>query len=569
MVDSSLVITLVMVGAVIWLSFLGVAALRSRRREGIPPNQAPGETDDSLETRRLERIQQGAVLLSAFLAVGLAVYYLSETDRQHSFVDQFHEESVERGGELVAPAEADCWSCHGPSGVGGVASYVEKRTGVNVSWTAPALDDIFLRYPRDVITYWITYGRGNSPMPAWGTVGGGPMNEQQIFDIVNYLESIQISQQDSLRKTGGIVTGQLSLLDNADQALERAIIEQRQLISDIESAPQFAETMARLVDLARQTLRGSSQGIDRDGDNLSDASEVAISQLTASAAALFDLTAIEALTFDPQNPATDGRPDAGVADHAIDTLEETATRVPILQLSLQSIRTAMEAEGEEDADGDGLSDRAERVLTAELALARTALRPNTLTVVNLNPEQASSGGGVSDDQSAATAVSGMEAAAISLGVRTENAERLLGPAREGLEELLAAQQHRKWEIDLEGVAHAAFGGDIDRASRAVGVFTGYCARCHTSGWSAGTPYASQPGSGGFGPAVWEGRPRVQFTTKENLRSFLLVGAVQDQPYGVNGFGNGQMPAFGAVLSSDDLDLLVDYLWAGDLNGKGA
>ncbi len=566
--DSSLVITLVIVGAVIWLSFLGVAALRSRRREGIAPNQAPGVTDDALETKRLERIQQGAVLLSAFLAVGLAVYYLSETDRQHSFVDQFHEESVERGAELVRPAEADCWSCHGPNGVGGVASYVEKRTGVNVSWSAPSLDDIFMRYDRDIITYWITYGRGNSPMPPWGTVGGGPMNEQQIFDIVNYLESIQVSQQDSLRKTGGIVTGQMSLLENSDQALRRAIIEQRQLIDDIERAPQYARTMADLVDLARQTLEGAGQGIDRDGDNLSDISEVTISQLTAVAAGLFDISDIEALTFDPQNPATDGRPDADVADHAIANLQETASRIPILELSLQSITTAMEAEGEEDSDGDGLTDRVERVLTAELALARTVLRPNTLTVVDLDPERASSGGGITDDQAAATAVSGMEAAAINLGVQTENTERLLAPAREGLEELLSAQQHRRWEIDLEGVARSAFDGDPDRASRAVGVFTGYCARCHTSGWSAGTPYASQPGSGGFGPAVWKGRPRVQFITKENLRSFLLVGAVADQPYGVNGFGNGQMPAFGAVLSSDDLDLLVDYLWAGDLNGKG-
>ena len=288
--DSSLVITLVIVGAVIWLSFLGVAALRSRRREGIPPNQAPGVTDDALETRRLELIQQGAVLLSAFLAVGLAVYYLSETDRQLSFVDQFHEESVERGAELVGPSEADCWSCHGPNGVGGVAAYVEKRTGVSVSWAAPSLNDVFLRYDRDIITYWVTYGRGNSPMPPWGTVGGGPMNEQQVQDIVNYLESIQASQQEILRKTDGIVVGQLSLLENADQALERAIIEQRQLIADIENAPRYAETLADLVAHARRTLDLSDEGIDRDGDNLSDISEVTVSQLTAAAAALFDLS---------------------------------------------------------------------------------------------------------------------------------------------------------------------------------------------------------------------------------------------------------------------------------------
>ena len=508
------------------------------------------------------------MLLSAFLAVGLAIYYLSETDRQLSFVDQFHEESVERGSELVGPDEADCWSCHGPNGVGGVASYVEKRTGVSVSWAAPALNDIFFRYDRDIISYWVTYGRGNSPMPPWGTVGGGPMNEQQVQDIVNYLESIQISQQETLRKTDGIVLGQLSTLENADQALERAIVEQRQLIADIEDAPRYAETLADLVALARRAFQLSDQGIDRDGDNLSDISETTISELTATAASLFDFSEIEAWTFDPQNPATDGRPDADVADHAISTLRSLVPQAPILELRMQSIRTALAAEDGEDSDGDTLSDLAERVITAELAAARTALRPTTLTVVDLDPERASSGGGINDDQAAATAISGMEAASINLAVRTENAERLLDPARAGLEELLDAQVERKWEISLEGVAHAAFDGDFDSASRAVGVFTGYCARCHTSGWSAGTPYAAQPGSGGFGPAVWKGRPRVQFIFKEDLRDFLLVGAVADTPYGVSGFGNGQMPAFGAVLSSDDLDLLVDYLWAGDLNGKG-
>ncbi|NIR38262.1 MAG: hypothetical protein GWN79_14355, partial [Actinobacteria bacterium] len=71
-----------------------------------------------------------------------------------------------------------CYGCHGPDGVGGVASYVEKRSGVTVSWAAPSLNDIFYRYGRDEIRYWLVYGRGNSPMPAWGLAGGGPMNDQ-------------------------------------------------------------------------------------------------------------------------------------------------------------------------------------------------------------------------------------------------------------------------------------------------------------------------------------------------------------------------------------------------------
>jgi mono/diheme cytochrome c family protein len=32
-------------------------------------------------------------------------------------------------------------------------------------------------------------------MPAWGVAGGGPMNEQQVQDLVNYIASIQLSKK--------------------------------------------------------------------------------------------------------------------------------------------------------------------------------------------------------------------------------------------------------------------------------------------------------------------------------------------------------------------------------------
>ena len=44
-------------------------------------------------------------------------------------------------------------------------------------------------------TYILTYGRPFSPMPAWGVAGGGPMNDQQISDLVAYLQSIQIPME--------------------------------------------------------------------------------------------------------------------------------------------------------------------------------------------------------------------------------------------------------------------------------------------------------------------------------------------------------------------------------------
>ena len=194
--SSNLVITLAVIAGVAWLAFLGVSALRSRGKEQVPRNLAPGRTDEELETRRLERTQMAAVLFAGFLAVSLPLYFLGETQRQESFVEQFDEESVARGEHLVE--EFGCFNCHGPGGSGGTAAYIEKRTGVATYWAVPSLDDIFYRYSADEVNFWVTYGRPNTPMPAWGLAGGGAMNENQVEDIVNYMGSIQISQAETL-----------------------------------------------------------------------------------------------------------------------------------------------------------------------------------------------------------------------------------------------------------------------------------------------------------------------------------------------------------------------------------
>ena len=173
--------------------------LRNRGGEEVAPNLQPGIDDQRLETRRLEKSQKVAIVCSAFLAIALPLYYLGETNRQEGFVDEFAEESIHRGEHLVE--EFACFSCHGPLGVGGVAAYVETRSGVAVDWAAPArLDDVLYRYDEAELNFWITYGRGNTPMPAWGLDGGGPLNEHQVVDVVNYLRTIQISQEEAAER---------------------------------------------------------------------------------------------------------------------------------------------------------------------------------------------------------------------------------------------------------------------------------------------------------------------------------------------------------------------------------
>ena len=53
-----------------------------------------------------------------------------------------------------------------------------------------------------------------------------------------------------------------------------------------------------------------------------------------------------------------------------------------------------------------------------------------------------------------------------------------------------------------------------------------------------------------------------------LVDFLINGSESETPYGLNGFGSGRMPAFGAILAQSDIELLATYLRGGNLDGMG-
>ncbi len=563
----TLVTTLAILAAIGWLAFIGVSALRSRGPEEIPSNLAPGSTDDVLETRRIERTQMAAILLSGFLAVGLPLYYLFENSRQVGFVEQFNEESVARGEALVN--ELACYGCHGPGGSGGAANYTEKRTGATVLWAAPPLNTVFYRYGRDEVVYWVTYGRGNSPMPAWGSAGGGPLTSQQVDDIVNYLEANQVSQAEAAAKVKETIDGALQGLADAENTMNTAIVRQRQAIAEIERAPQLKGIAEDIAKRARDILDGAGTGLDSDGDGLSDSAEAGINAITAEAKSFLLLPGLEEdRKFDPENPATNGTPDGEVAADLLKVLRTLAADgAPILGPVADKVQAAIDATGE-DKDGDGLTDEAEAQLSGVVTEAQGLVLPAGFAPTQLDPLNPESQGGRPDATTAGTAVSGLETIALNAQINTDNGERLLGSARSTLEVLLEAQRARRWEFDFQAIADQVFDGDLDRARKVVGTFNGYCARCHTSGYSAGVPFAQEAGSGGFGPALWDGRAAVQFLSNEDLASFLEVGAELNKPYGVNGFGSGRMPGFGKILSKDDLLDLATWLRAGNLTGKG-
>lgn len=561
---ANIITVLAVVAGIAWLGVLVVAAIRNRGGEEIPPNLQPGIDDQRLETRRLEKGQMVAIVGSAFLAISLPLYFLGETDRQQGFVEAFEHESAERGEHIVE--EFACFSCHGPLGVGGAAAYVETRSGVAVSWVAPPLNDVLFKYDEDELNFWITFGRGNTPMPAWGLAGGGPLNEKQVVDVVEYLKTIQITQQEAVDLTPAGIQSQILRIETADAAVATTVLSQKQVVAEIEQAPSDSAFMGPLVEDAVETFENAGAGIDTDADGLSDTAEAKLSALSSEAVAYFQ--EVEAIVLDPTTP------DAEKADEAVAALEGAVAKDPILNIQLAAILTILETAGEgEDTDGDGLSDEAESQITGQMAAAAAATIPPSVTEIELDPTNPETNG-IPDLQAASSMLGGLESTAITTGVATDNQEKLLNQEISGLEFLTAREAAKAWEIDISGVAES-MGVSVEEATRAVALFNANCARCHTPSFSAGVAFTLEAGSGGFGPALVDGRAVTQFGAKpadseetDLLVEFLTKGSEAQKPYGLNGFGSGRMPAFGGTLSLDDLELLALYLRSGNLDGKG-
>lgn len=324
---STLVVTIVALGAIAWFAYLVGSGSRRDRQDPVPANLSVSQTDDELETRRLDRALVGAVVTAGFLTLAMPIYYLGELDRQEGFVVEFHEASLERGHEVWL--EFGCGDCHGANLAGGVASFLEERSQVNVAgWAAPSLDDLFFRYGRDEARFWIVYGRANTPMPPWGLEGGGPLNSQQIDDLLNYIESHQVGQTEALMRVDGLVAGARSRLEGAAEVVDSQIEEQEQLIETIRTSETSSDALTEIAGRARDLLEGAGEGIDTDGDGLSDVTETGLTDIFAEAHEAGYLAT--AVTLDPRNAETlIGIRDAGSAATSVGDLESNATSLTI------------------------------------------------------------------------------------------------------------------------------------------------------------------------------------------------------------------------------------------------
>jgi len=163
---------------------------RRARQEPLPATFHRGDPDSVLENQRLAKVQTWGVAAALFITLFLVVYFVIEPFRESAYAKKFLNASIDRGAIQFRPdtskgeTGANCAMCHGPNGEGGFASS-------DPTWPAPPLNNEFARYTRDQIKLIIEMGRPGTPMPTWGLDFGGPLNDQKIEDVLNFLETLQ------------------------------------------------------------------------------------------------------------------------------------------------------------------------------------------------------------------------------------------------------------------------------------------------------------------------------------------------------------------------------------------
>jgi mono/diheme cytochrome c family protein len=194
---------------VAWVLY-AVSNIRGSRRElgsevELAANRKPYYDDEVLEGRKLERTQLLGLAFLAVITVSLPLYWVLEPSRQSNAEFGWEKRFASWGGKLfdvTANGGFNCAGCHGGMKAnGGNAPFAvtDPKTGEvkAVSWKAPALNTVYQRYSESEVRFILEYGRPFSPMSPWGTIGGGPMNEQQIQTLLDYLKSIQLPLEEA------------------------------------------------------------------------------------------------------------------------------------------------------------------------------------------------------------------------------------------------------------------------------------------------------------------------------------------------------------------------------------
>ena len=192
---------------VVGLAFAGGLVMLSLRRRGqerpdIPPGMRPGPADEVLERRHVERTMAWGVLFTAVIAVSVAWVWLREPDQNVDDAIELVARAEERGerwfglADEANPTGFGCARCHGTEAEGGTVPFTSPEGEFNPAYPVPPLNNVCARLPVDDpdevdIKETIMEGREGTPMPSWSVRFAGPMNDQQVQDLIAYIISIQ------------------------------------------------------------------------------------------------------------------------------------------------------------------------------------------------------------------------------------------------------------------------------------------------------------------------------------------------------------------------------------------
>jgi mono/diheme cytochrome c family protein len=344
-------------------------------------------------------------------------------------------------------------------------------------------------------------------MPASGLEGGGAMTVQEVDQVIAYLRSLQISQMEAFEQVDDVVATALDRMAGGAATIEARIVVENAALADIRDGPSQFDVIRSMPDDIDALLSGPGT-------------------CTVESAALVGAECAEA------------GPDAD-RDGLTDDVEPSLTALSLLAYETLTKRSIDPVTLEEST-----------VFDEEFDLEFSPTSPFSMSDTTGNP--------IPDLESAEAFISHLDAVHLEWSLLTDRNDQFAEPVINGIAFLEDALALRAWEVDFDQVA-ADTGLTRAEAERSVGLFNAYCARCHTAGYSAGVEFEQQPGSGAWAPALTDGRTLVQFPDEQDHVDFIINGANASERYGVNGLsGVGGMPAFGAVLSLEDIELIVKY-----------
>ena len=183
----------------------------------IPAAPDPLEISNNLD----RKIIAGGVMLFALVGL-IGGYFLlqvipSSANLRALGAERQLETSIRRGKNLYANF---CYNCHGKLGLGNSENGVDGKplpgkplnVAANTYETLKA-DPAKLKERQDFLHLRITRGKANVPpqfsMPAWGQSDGGPLNEEQVLQLMNfvmYLTGSRVTSRRALRTAGTNLT---------------------------------------------------------------------------------------------------------------------------------------------------------------------------------------------------------------------------------------------------------------------------------------------------------------------------------------------------------------------------